>query len=126
MKRIMAIAIMMMVFVAFNQMQAQEKPVSKKTDKSVQASAQGHFVDKNGDGVCDNHKGKSGKMTIGAGRNFVDKNNDGQCDNYPNCEPQRLMKRDGSGEGKGNGRGRGNCKGNGGGRGNGQGQGRGR
>lgn len=80
----------------------------EKTDKAVvkteQQATNGTFVDKNKNGVCDNHETKiNGKGKCG---NFTDKNKDGVCDNKAeNCKA--------NGKGKGNCAAAGNCNGNG-------------
>jgi len=63
------------------------------------------FVDKDGDGICDNyatHGGKGG-MGKGHGAGFVDANNDGICDN---AKAGKGMGQ-GAGQGKGQGQGKG-------------------
>lgn len=80
----------------------------EKTDKAIvkteQQATNGTFVDKNKNGVCDNHESKMG--TKGKCGNFTDKNKDGVCDNKAeNCKA--------NGKGKGNCLGAGNCNGNG-------------
>lgn len=82
----------------------------EKTDKAIvkteQQATNGTFVDKNKNGVCDNHESKMG--TKGKCGNFTDKNKDGVCDNKAeNC------KANGKANGKGNCLGAGNCNGNG-------------
>lgn len=46
----------------------------EKTGLSTQKGSR--FIDKNGDGICDNRNGRGNR-----GRNFTDANNDGICDN---------------------------------------------
>lgn len=51
-----------------------------------------NFVDKDGDGICDNY--------AGGGRNFVDKDGDGICDNYADGKcPQNGAGRKRNGQG---------------------------
>jgi len=54
--------------------QSQDKTVQTPTTQTTQ----GNFIDKNGDGICDNHQAK-GKQANCA--KFVDSNGDGVCDN---------------------------------------------
>ena len=63
---------------AQNSNAAANQPAKKQNGTN---SASGNFVDKNGNGVCDNFEARSGN---GHGRNFVDKNGDGICDNCAN------------------------------------------
>lgn len=81
------------------------------------ATAQGKFVDSNGNGVCDNFEMRGGS---GKGANFVDKDGDGVCDqrgvkaasggNREFCG-KGYQHRHGCGQGQGNCCGRGPCKG---------------
>lgn len=80
----------------------------EKTDKAIvkteQQATNGTFVDKNKNGVCDNHESKMG--TKGKCGNFTDKNNDGKCDKKDtNCKKDSKS--------NGNCLGAGNCNGNG-------------
>ena len=57
-----------------------------QTTKSTQQAkpAQGNFVDKNKNGVCDNFESRGSGSH---GKNYVDKNGDGKCDNCKgNCK----------------------------------------
>jgi hypothetical protein len=80
----------------------------EKTDKAIvkteQQATNGTFVDKNKNGVCDNHESKI--VAKNKRQNFTDKNNDGVCDNKGT-----NIKRNGNGNG--NCVGAGNCNGNG-------------
>jgi len=49
------------------------------TKKAETTNIKGNFVDKNNDGVCDNHQMKGKNKDC---QNFVDANNDGICDNH--------------------------------------------
>lgn len=81
-------------------------------------TVQGNFVDKNNDGVCDNHelKGKSEKCD-----KFVDKDENGVCDNCgttncsksANCQGQGCQHRHGDSQSPANCCGRGPCGGKG-------------
>jgi len=57
--------------------QSSEKAPKVQTTQTSQP-ATGNFVDKNGDGICDNHQTR-GKQANCA--KFIDKNGDGVCDN---------------------------------------------
>ena len=81
--------------------QAQDKTTKVKTEQTNQKT-QGNFVDKDGDGVCDNYqnKGKKGNCA-----KFVDENGDGICDNCAgngNCCGKGMMKGKASGMSKSN------------------------
>ncbi len=79
----------------------QDKTAKVETTQTSQPTA-GNFVDKNGDGICDNHQAK-GKQANCA--KFVDANGDGVCDNCKgngNC---------GQGNCCGKGMQKGNCQG---------------
>ena len=78
----------------FSQVAATENASSPET-KSVTASP-GKFVDTNKNGICDNHEAK---VAGGQGRNFVDKDGDGKCDN---CGCQGNCKGNGNCVGNGN------------------------
>jgi len=81
--------------------QSPEKSVKAQTTQTNQ-NGPGNFVDKNGDGICDNHQARGSQANCA---NFVDANKDGICDNYKgkgNC---------GQGNCCGKGMQKGNCKG---------------
>ena len=105
----------LMLFIAFQGFSqiasTSGKVKDSKNTTTTTSTIPGKFVDKNKDGICDNHQAK---MNGAKCANFIDKNADGICDNNPNC-----------GKGKGNcngyrmgcqqkqGQGKGNCCGNG-------------
>ncbi len=81
------------------------------TSQSTTTSQGTKFVDKDGDGLCDNFgtanqctaKGQGkGCQGAGCGKGFVDANKDGLCDNAAN-------RQGGKGQGKGQGQGKGKC-----------------
>ncbi len=138
MKKIIAgaAAIVLAGFVIFTDIEAQDNTETKaktKTEQNVDKSGNNqtpanrpNFVDKDGDGVCDNYtSGKYGKGR-GAGKgkgrgnrgqnrpNFVDEDGDGVCDNFADRQQRHLRQGKGfgagQGQGKGYGRGRGNCR----------------
>lgn len=64
--------------------------VSKTTQNIQQATvgqAGPNFVDKDGDGICDNRSGRHG-----GNRNFIDSNNDGVCDNFTTAGNNRQRR----------------------------------
>jgi len=90
---------------------AQTTQGSDKTSKTqttqTDQKTPGNFVDKDGDGKCENHqsKGKKGNCA-----KFVDENGDGVCDNCTgngNCCGKGMKKGKSSGMNKGNGCGKG-------------------
>ena len=98
----------MIIGVAFlaGSVNAQTKQVQDKSSKvqttQTDQKTQGNFVDKDGDGVCDNYqnKGKKGNCA-----KFVDENGDGICDNCvgnENCCGKGMMKCKDSGMNKSN------------------------
>lgn len=64
--RIATLTILLFAFVLINTAAAQEKPVAKDTKSAVtekQTKSQGsRFIDENGDGVCDQHKGSNARQ----------------------------------------------------------------
>lgn len=102
--------IIMMAFLAgttnAQSTQSSDKSTKIQTEQSGQKTP-ANFVDKDGDGVCDNHqnKGKLGKCA-----KFVDGDGDGVCDNCTgngNCCGKGMQNGKCSNAKKGNG----NCKG---------------
>ncbi|MBE0647452.1 MAG: hypothetical protein IH596_06695 [Bacteroidales bacterium] len=78
--------------------QSQDKTVKAQTTQTTP----GNFIDKNGDGICDNHQAKGKNANCAK---FVDGNGDGVCDNCKgtgNC---------GQGNCCGKGMQKGNCQG---------------
>lgn len=111
------IAFLLVVFLSanvFSQVASTTVP-EKKPAKSA-TTAPGAFVDKNNNGVCDNHEAKS---AAGHGKNFVDNNGDGKCDK---CGTKGNGNGCGAGAQKGNCCGKGQPSGNGCGQGCGQGK----
>jgi hypothetical protein len=108
MKKLILLTVVLFAFTfTSNNLSAQtQEKTDKATVKTEQTQpTQGNFVDKDKNGVCDNHESK---MKTGKGANFVDKNGNGVCDNKnTNC------KKDGKGNGNCTGKGNGNCNGNG-------------
>ncbi len=107
MKKVIFLAVILLGFIlSTSNLSAQTQ---EKTDKVVVKSEQqtitsGTFVDKNKNGVCDNHESKMG--TKGKCGNFTDKNNDGKCDNKAtNCKKDSKGNENCSGTGKCNGNG---------------------
>lgn len=86
--------------------QSQEKAVKAQTTQTAQQPA-GNFVDKDSDGICDNHQTR-GKLDKCA--KFVDGNGDGVCDNckgtgncgQANCCDRGMQKQHCQGMNKGN------------------------
>ncbi|MBN1199363.1 MAG: hypothetical protein JXA23_08425 [Bacteroidales bacterium] len=94
--------------------QSPEKSTKAQTTQTTQTTQNtpGNFVDKNGDGICDNHQARGNQANCA---NFVDANKDGVCDNYKgkgNCGQGNCC---GKGMKKGNcpGMQKGNCCGKG-------------
>lgn len=91
--------------------QSPEKEVKAQTAQSGQTTP-GNFVDKNGDGICDNHQGKNlkAKNCQGTCTGFTDANGDGVCDNCKgqancgqgNCCGKAMQKGNCQGMGQGN------------------------
>jgi len=101
MKKLILLSVALFGF-TFSNLSAQS---TEKTEKSTVKAEQtqctkGNFVDKDKNGICDNHETK---MKTGKGVNFVDKNGDGVCDNRGNKANVNC---------KGQGKGQGNCCGN--------------
>ena len=99
----------------FSQSIAQTSVQSGKDNAATGTVVQGKFVDKDNDGVCDNHEGK-GKSSQCA--NFVDKDGNGVCDNCctgdkggKNANCQGHQHGNGGGQGMANGCGHGSCQG---------------
>jgi len=101
----------------FSQSFAQTTVKSESDNAATGTVVQGKFVDKDNDGVCDNHEAK-GKNSQCA--NFVDKDGNGVCDNCctgdkggknANCQGHQHGK--GCGQGQANCCGRGSCQGKG-------------
>jgi len=93
--------------------QTTKKALSDKATTGT--TVQGKFVDRNNDGICDNHDAK-GKTNCCA--NFVDKDANGVCDNnakkdycYKNANGQghNKMNSAGCGQGSCQGKGQGKC-----------------
>ncbi|NQT78165.1 MAG: hypothetical protein HQ565_10655 [Bacteroidetes bacterium] len=90
--------------------QSTQSPDKSTKDQTTQTDQKtpGNFVDKNGDGLCDNHqnKGKLGKCI-----KFVDENGDGICDNCTgngNCGQGNCCEK-GMQNGKCSAKNKGNC-----------------
>jgi hypothetical protein len=76
-----------------------------------QKRQQTYFVDKDGDGICDNYVAKVCKYFVNLNKcknpdctGFVDANGDGKCDNCTNpgtCTPVGAQPKDGTGLKKG-------------------------
>lgn len=80
-----------------------------KSTSTQAAAAPGKFVDANTNGICDRHEAK---CTQPQGKNFVDKNGDGKCDNCGSagkCNGSGCGKGNCSGQGCGKSQGKGNC-----------------
>ncbi len=94
-----------------NNLSAQTKATTEKavvkTEQTV--ATPGKFVDKNKDGICDNHQAK---VKNGKGAKFVDKNGDGVCDNHHAKKGKKHAKCNGKGKGHGHGKCCGHHKGN--------------
>ena len=56
-----------------------------------------HYVDANGDRICDHYYGCTMNDTEGKGNNFIDADGDGICDHYSegNCLGRGMGKRNG-------------------------------
>lgn len=99
--------------------QSPEKSTKAQTTQTNQ-NVPRNFVDKNGDGICDNHQARGTQSNCA---NFVDTNKDGVCDNYKgkgncgqgNCCGKGMQKDNCKGMRKSNcpGMQKGNCCGNG-------------
>jgi hypothetical protein len=116
-KLVMIIGLTAGIFFLAAQTQAQttqspDKSATVQTQQTTPAPA-GTFVDKNGDGICDNHQqqGKNAQCT-----GFVDKNGDGKCDcqgakgccGKENCCMKGNQGKNCPGHGQANGCGKGN------------------
>jgi len=108
----------LMVFF-FSQSFAQTTEKATSDNPTTATSAQGKFVDKNNDGVCD-HRDAKGEMSKCA--NFIDKDGNGVCDNCnktgdcckkANGEGMGCQQKHGCGQGEagcgGHNKGQGNC-----------------
>ena len=107
MKKTMIIVMFAFGILAAGRLTAQSVTGNNESpDKSVRVENQvvnqqagAGFIDKNGDGICDNNALRG---TRGGGRNFTDADNNGVCDNFSNGR-----------KGRGFGRGNGKCDGTG-------------
>ena len=100
MKSIVTITVLTICFLAIGSLSyAQQggRGYGRGNGKGLAGAAQGaNFVDKDGDGICDNvgtrmGRGRgNGKGLGGAaqGANFVDKDGDGICDNFQQAQKQ--------------------------------------
>ncbi|HNY01642.1 MAG TPA: hypothetical protein PKG48_03590 [Bacteroidales bacterium] len=108
-----ALTLLLLVIFAgttFAQTSAAATPVKKA---GTTMATQGKFVDKNNNGICDNHESKTPGTP---GKNFVDKNGDGKCDLCGSAGPCKGAgncpgKGPGCAKSCGQGAGKGNCGG---------------
>jgi len=92
---------------SYSQVATTSNPSKSTTTQAT--AAPGKFVDANANGICDHHEAK---CTQAQGKNFVDKNGDGKCDNCGSagkCSGSGCGKGNWIGQGCGKSQGKGNC-----------------
>jgi hypothetical protein len=114
--RLFLVSAILMIFGL--QVQSQNNTTTAKQQDQQKTTVNptcGTIVDNNKNVICDNFESRSAK---GQGANFVDKDGDGICDNRANTGSKSAntcrnglgnQYRHGQGQGKGQGRGYGNC-----------------
>ena len=111
-KSLISTSLLMFLVISLNAQNAPTPVTDKQPTTAKPTATPGKFAYNNKNGVCDN---REARQTTGHGKNFVDKNGDGICDNYQNCKAGKSNGNccgQGNHNGNCNGQGKGNCCGN--------------